>query len=106
AAAGYLEPIGRDDDPAVQEIPAEFKSETQIGSDVYSTILAYRTDAGLKREPESWTDLWGVEGLPGRRALRNYPFDTIEIALMGGAGADPKNLFPLDFDKAYAALDK
>lgn len=106
AEGGYLEVLGLDDVPAVQEIPAEFKYPTMVGNDVYSTILAYRTDVGLKREPTGWADLWDVEGLPGRRAMRNYPFDTIEIALLGGAGADPKSLYPLDFDKAYAALDK
>lgn len=105
AEGGYLEILDIGDDPAVQEIPAEFKTPTMLGNDVYSTILAYRTDAGLSREPQGWQDLWDVEGMPGRRAMRNYPFDTIEIALLAD-GVPPATLYPADFDRAYASLDK
>jgi putative spermidine/putrescine transport system substrate-binding protein len=106
AEGGNLDPIGLDDVPAVQEIPAEFKHPTMVGNDVYATILAYRTDAKLPKDPTGWSDLWDLEGMPGRRGMRNYPFDTIEIGLLGGAGVPADKVYPCDFDKAYEALGK
>jgi putative spermidine/putrescine transport system substrate-binding protein len=101
----YLEPLELDT-PGIQEVPEEFKTPYYVGNDVFAAILAYRTDAfeGGKA-PESWADMWDVEGVPGRRSLRRHVFDTLEEALLAD-GVPPEELYPLDLDRAFASLDR
>src|SRR5215472_15344897 len=81
--SGYLEKLDVESHPDVQEIPAEYRSPYWIGDDVYSAIIAYRTDVFRnKKAPSSWKDLFEAQAIPGRRALWRHPFDTIEIALL------------------------
>ncbi len=102
----YLERHELEDDPIVSSIPEQFISPYGVGSNVYSTVLAYRTDKFKKsKAPESWKDLWNIEKFPGRRSLRKHPFDTIEAALMA-SGVDAENVYPCDLDKAFRSLDK
>ncbi|RWK79856.1 MAG: ABC transporter substrate-binding protein [Mesorhizobium sp.] len=75
-----------------------------LGTDVYSTIFAFNQDV-VGTAPASWTDFWNVDAFPGRRSLRKNPIDTLEQALMAG-GVAPKNLYPLDIERAFASLDK
>ena len=72
---GYLEELNLDT-PGIQEVPERFRTPYYVGNNVFTAILAYRTDAFEGREPpKNWQDLWDVEGFPGRRALRKHPFD-------------------------------
>ena len=74
----YLEKHGLEADPNVKPIPAGFMSPYGVGTNVYSTVLAYRTDAFKNRKaPESWADFWNVKDFPGGRSLRKHPFDTL-----------------------------
>ena len=75
-----------------------------LGTDVYSTVFAYRTDA-IDKAPSNWAEYWDVEGFPGRRSLRKNPIDTLEQALMAD-GVAPADLYPLDVDRAFAKLDE
>lgn len=101
----YFEKLGIDNDPLVKEIPAEYRNDYAVGSDVYSTVLAYRADKFKDRKPTSWADLWNVKELPGRRGLRKYPFDTIEEALFAD-GVPSDKVYPCDFDRAFKKLDQ
>jgi len=102
----YLEKHGLDDDPNVKTIPKQFMSPYGVGTNVYSTVLAYRTDAFKNRKaPNSWADLWNVKDFAGRRAIRKHPFDTLEESLMA-AGVPTAQLYPLNLDHAFANLDK
>lgn len=102
----YLEEHGLESDPVVQKIPAEYMSEYGVGTNVYSTVLAYRTDAFEGREaPSSWADFWNVEDFPARRAMRRFPFDTVEQALMAD-GVPVSDVYPCDLDRAFASLDR
>jgi len=76
-----------------------------MGTDVYATILAYRTDTVGEDGPQSWADFWDVAKFPGRRALRRSPIDTLEIALLAD-GVAPGELYPLDIDRALAKLSE
>jgi putative spermidine/putrescine transport system substrate-binding protein len=77
-----------------------------LGIDVYSTIMAYRTDKfDAAKAPTSWADFWNVEKFPGRRALRKNPIDTLEQALLAD-GVTLDQLYPLDIERAYASLEK
>ena len=105
-AKPYLEKHGLESDPVVSTIPAQYMSPYGVGTNVYSTVLAYRRDALKGRKaPGSWADFWNVKDFPGRRALRKHPFDTIEESLMA-QGVPTSKVYPCDVDKALAGLDK
>ncbi|WP_163591335.1 extracellular solute-binding protein, partial [Klebsiella pneumoniae] len=76
-----------------------FKAPHYAANDVVATVLAYRTDK-VKSPPRSWADFWDIRGRPGQRAMRKFPFDTIELALLAD-GVDPRSLYPCDFDRAF-----
>ena len=104
-SAGFLEPIGLDAKDYPDLIP-EAITPNFLGLDVYSTILAYRTDTlGADKGPQSWADFWNVKKFPGRRCLRRSPLDTLEQALMAD-GVALDDLYPLDVDRAFKSLDK
>lgn len=103
---GYLEKLNIKT-PHLDSTPAQYKTEFYAGNNVFSTILAYRTDAfeGKGRKPpSSWADLFNVKDFPGRRAMRKHPFDTIESALLAD-GVPLDKLYPCDFDRAFKKLD-
>lgn len=87
-------------------VPEEFRSEHGIGNSAYGQILAYNTQAtGEANAPKSWADFWDTAGKPGPRGFQDAPRYTLEFALMAD-GVEPKDLYPLDVDRAFASLDK
>ena len=104
----YLEPVSGKGGPGpnVSEIPENMRGEYIVGDDVYATVMCYRTDTPLgKNPPKDWKDFWNVEKFKGVRAMHKHPFDTIEFALMAD-GVAPKDLYPLDIDRAFKKLDQ
>jgi putative spermidine/putrescine transport system substrate-binding protein len=99
-----LEPINLDRSD-VPDVMPEALTTHWLGTDVYATILAVRTDRLQGAAPESWADFWNVQRFPGRRALRRDPIDTLEQALMAD-GVPQASLYPLDLDRAFRSLDK
>lgn len=69
--------------------------------------LVYNTDEFPNGGPQTWADLFDVEKFPGPRALPNSgtPWDLLAVALVAD-GVAPKDLYPLDLDRAFAKLDK
>jgi len=101
-----LEKHGLESDPVIATIPKQYMSEYGVGTNVYSTVLAYRTDAFKGRQaPQSWADMWNVKDFPGRRGLRKHPFDTLEQALMAD-GVAPGSVYPINMDRAFKSLDR
>lgn len=103
AADGLFEPLDYSLIPNAEAIPAAFKNEYWIGTTAYATVLAYNTNTFGNNGPQSWADFWDVKKFPGKRALRNYARPMLEIALLAD-GVEPKDLYPLDVDRAYAKL--
>lgn len=101
---GLLEPIGlkASDYP---DIMPDAITPNWLGVDVYSTVLAYRTDKFGQKGPKSWADFWDVKRFPGRRCLRRSPLDTLEQGLLAD-GVSLDKLYPLDVDRAFKSLDK
>ncbi|MFT4266273.1 MAG: ABC transporter substrate-binding protein [Xenophilus sp.] len=99
-----LEPIGlkAEDFPGVMP---EAVTPNWLGVDIYSTILAFRTDKYKGAEPRSWDDFWDTKKFPGRRAMRRSPIDTLEQALMAD-GVPVDKLYPLDVDRAFRSLER
>jgi putative spermidine/putrescine transport system substrate-binding protein len=105
-AKPFLEKHGLEGDPVIAKIPPQYMNPYGVGTNIYSTVLAYRSDAFKGRQaPKSWADLWNVKGIPGRRAMRKHPYDTIEEALMA-SGVPTAQVYPCDLDRAFAALDR
>ena len=87
-------------------VSKEFRSEYGIGNSAYGQILAYNSNStGKANAPKSWADFWDTTGKPGPRGLVDAPRYTLEFALMAD-GVAPKDLYPLDVDRAFASLDK
>lgn len=103
AGQGLLDQIGFTHADVPKLMP-EAISPLFMGTDVYSTVFAYRTDR-VKTAPASWADFFNVEKFPGRRALRKNPIDTLEQALLAD-GVPLDKLYPLDVDRAFKVLDK
>lgn len=66
-------------------------------------VIAYRTDND-KRHPRTWEEFFDVKGIPGKRALYNYPYAMLEIALLGD-GVPFDKLYPLDVQRAFTKID-
>ena len=100
-ALALVEPLDWD---AINPMPMfeEAKDEYGYGYQYYSTIMAWRSDA---KPLSSLADLWNVAEFPGKRALPDYPAFILPLALVAD-GVDPASLYPLDLDRAFAALER
>lgn len=98
-----LEPLDYSKIPNADGVPDAYKDKYMVGSTAYTTVLGYNTSKFGDNPPKTWADFWNVNDFPGRRALRNGPRPTLEIALLAD-GVEPKDLYPLDVDRAYEKL--
>ncbi|WP_068953875.1 ABC transporter substrate-binding protein [Pararhizobium polonicum] len=90
--------------PKAELDPAQM-TKYGIGSIGFSTIMAWNTETVGKKGPATWAEFFDTTAFPGRRALYARPKPTLEIALMAD-GVAPKDVYPIDIDRAFAALDK
>ncbi|MDA9391526.1 hypothetical protein WN73_12890 [Bradyrhizobium sp. CCBAU 45394] len=60
---------------------------------------------GPGKHPSNFVEYWDLEKFPGRRLLRGMPNETMEAALLAD-GVAPKDIYPLDVDRAFKALDR
>ncbi|MGH3358502.1 MAG: extracellular solute-binding protein [Nocardioidaceae bacterium] len=74
------------------------------GSYAYSVVMGWSTE--LEGQPETWEDFFDIDTFPGKRAFpKSIYAGTVEIALMAD-GVSKDELYPLDFDRAFAKLDE
>ena len=60
-----------------------------VGSDVFSTVMAWNTATYSGEQPKNWADFWDVEKFPGKRSYRDKVAGALEPALMAdGVPAD------------------
>lgn len=102
---GMIEKLDLSVMPSVAAMPAEYRTDYSVAYEFYSSVLAYNAEAYGDNPPQSWADFWDVEKFPGTRALRNHPLATLEAALMAD-GVAPKDLYPLDVDRAFKKLEE
>lgn len=57
------------------------------------------------KHPKTFAEYFDTTRFPGRRTLRTRAMETLEIALLGD-GVAPADLYPLDVDRAFKALEK
>ena len=97
------------------ELPAGVVPDDALGADddtssapafAYALTNAHRRsafpDGGA---PSSWSEWWDTQRFPGARSLGRSPIGSLEVALLAD-GVDGANLYPLDLDRAFAALDR
>jgi putative spermidine/putrescine transport system substrate-binding protein len=104
-----LEPVdySRFDKATLDAIVPVFKKKYGVASVVFSYGIAYRTDLGRKDHPRTWAEFWDTEKFPGPRAITagtasDPPW---ELALLAD-GVPPEKLYPIDYKRATASLDK
>ncbi len=95
--SGLLEPAdltllddGADGTPVSEDIPQEFMRDCGYPSVIWSTVIAYNTEAFEGNNPSTVKDFFDIETFPGKRALRRSPTGLLEWALMsdGVAASD------------------
>jgi putative spermidine/putrescine transport system substrate-binding protein len=90
-AEGLLEPL----DYRVIDISSFIPGLTQefcVGSDVFSTVMAWNTKAYGVKGPQTWADFWDVKKFPGKRAYRKGVGGALEPALMAD-GVPPAKVY-------------
>ncbi|MGV2019325.1 ABC transporter substrate-binding protein [Agrobacterium sp. 22-223-1] len=71
---------------------------------IYAGGIAY--DPKRTKSPaQTFAQLWDSEKHPGKIGLRTRVSETLELALLAD-GVSPADLYPLDVDRAFVALDK
>lgn len=77
-----------------------------VPMETYSYVLAYNTEKYGSNPPTSIKDFFDPAGFPGVRAMSNVPSEgNLEMALIAD-GVSRDDLYPLDYDRAFATLDK
>ena len=100
----YLEPLEISKGPDDEFIPGSLMPNW-FGFSAYGIVMAYRTDTYKAAAPTGWADFWDTAKFPGRRGLYRNPKGVLESALLAD-GVAPKDLYPLDVDRAFAMLEK
>ncbi|ESZ60246.1 hypothetical protein X727_31220 [Mesorhizobium sp. L103C119B0] len=69
--------------------------------------IAYDESAFPNSSMRNWADFWDVKAFPGPRALPNVgtPWYVLTAAMLAD-GVDPKDVYPLDLDRAFKKLDE
>jgi putative spermidine/putrescine transport system substrate-binding protein len=104
APQNLLEPLDWSSEDMKQIMPEAHKPGW-LGSDIYASVIAWRTDKYGKNGPQSWADFWNVEKFPGRRAMHKHPIDMLEIALLAD-GVPMDKIYPIDMDRAFKKLEE
>src|SRR5262245_15434926 len=80
-------------------------SDWRVPDITYGVVLAYNTDATAGAVPAGWADYFDTSKIPGKRGAWDYSEGGMfEFALMAD-GVKPKDLYPLDLDRATKKLN-
>lgn len=106
---GWLVPVDYTAfDPAIASgLTDAAKKPWGVGALYYSIALSYFNDLPGGKAPSNWAEFWNTKAFPGKRTMYSgkYGPGMWEIALMAD-GVAPKDLYPIDFDRATKSLDK
>jgi putative spermidine/putrescine transport system substrate-binding protein len=80
-------------------------SDWRVPDITYGVVLAYNTDKTAGKIPAGWADFFDTTKIPGKRGFWDYSEGGMfEFALMAD-GVAPKDLYPLDLDRATKKLN-
>lgn len=102
-AENLLEPLNLDIIDATA-LPEKNLFDNSVASHCFSTNLVYNKEV-YPDGMASWKDFWDLDRFPGKRSLNRSANENLSIALLAD-GVDPKQLYPLDADRAFHSLDK
>lgn len=98
-----------------EELPSGLFDESDLSLPPQQFLVPFFTFAGgiafdparypEGKHPKNFAEYFDTEKFPGRRTLRNRAIETLEVALLGD-GVAPADLYPLDVERAFAALEK
>jgi putative spermidine/putrescine transport system substrate-binding protein len=63
-----------------------------VGTDVFSTVIAWNTKTYGEKGPQTWADFWDVKKFPGKRSYRKGVAGMLEPALMAD-GVPPNKVY-------------
>lgn len=104
-----LEPIDYSvwDKETLAAIDEKFRLKYGVIAVLYCYAIAYRTDLGRADHPTNWVEFWDTKKFPGPRALPSgNAYNPPWTSALLGDGVAPDKLYPLDFKRAAASLDK
>ncbi|WP_350577306.1 ABC transporter substrate-binding protein [Pseudomonas sp. HY2-MNA-CIBAN-0224] len=84
-------------------LASNFYGKNWIASNAYSTVLAWAKDAAGPT-PKNWQEFFDPS-IKASRSLYRQPYTTLELALIAD-GVSPKQLYPLDIDRAFKVLER
>ena len=85
--------------------PAELLSKCATPSVLSAQMIYYNTDKFKTNPPKSWNDFFDTKKFPGKRGIsKTVSGGAVEAALLAD-GVSPKDLYPLDYKRAFAKLD-
>ena len=84
---GLVEPLDYKVIDVADFVPGSW-SPYFVGSDAFSTVVAWNTKTYGDKGPQNWADFWDVKKFPGTRSYRNTV--TLEPALMADGVAPDK----------------
>lgn len=87
------------------EILEGFAGTYRVADITYGVVLAYNTDKTGGQVPQGWADYFDTTKYPGKRGMYDYSAGGVfEVALLAD-GVAPKDLYPLDLERAIRKLD-
>jgi putative spermidine/putrescine transport system substrate-binding protein len=98
---GLLEPIDYSGIDRSRLAPGT-AHDTFVLTDFAAYCIGWNTKNVPRNPPKDWAGLWAHVG---RIGLWKRPFQSLEVALLAD-GVAPRNLYPLNLDRAFASLDK
>ncbi|MRX50575.1 extracellular solute-binding protein [Paracoccus sp. S-4012] len=105
-----LLPAAADGTPAADDYLPGALHECGVAIMVWSTVIAYDTEAFPDAAPATVADFFDLETFPGKRGIIKRPKYALEFALMGD-GVPPEEVYdvlatPEGVDRAFAKLDE
>jgi putative spermidine/putrescine transport system substrate-binding protein len=87
------------------KLDPRFVTPYSVGSFYYSFVIACNADAVNGKCPKTWADLFDTKKFPGKRTFYKWSAPGVIEAALLADGVKPKDLYPLDLDRAFKKLD-
>src|SRR5579883_776430 len=85
------------------KVRPEFALRWGVCNYMFSYVMTFNREKFPNGAPRNWADFYDLKKFPGPRTLRALFEGQLEGALIAD-GVDPKNLYPLDVDRALAKI--
>ncbi len=86
------------------KLPKEMVSDCAVPIFQHADLMMYSTEFA-SNPPTGWADYFDKEKFPGKRAAYAGAFGGLLEGALLADGVSPKELYPLDYDRAFAKLD-